>query len=88
MKQLDREKEKRPPLSAKALIVIATRKDDTPAILGDLEERYHRIGKVAGYPVARVDYWKQTLKSFVPLINYRTWALVALAGDAVRRLIM
>mgnify|MGYP006283641533 CR=1 FL=1 len=82
------EKKKKPPHTAKVLIVLATRKDDTPVILGDLEERFHRLAETAGYSVAQVDYWKQTLKSLIPLINYRTWALATFVGEAIRRLVM
>jgi hypothetical protein len=57
-----------PPALAEGLLVLLTDKRLADALLGDLEERFHRDRMTRGLRHARLLYWSRTLASIRPLL--------------------
>jgi hypothetical protein len=57
-----------PPALAEAFLVLLTDKRRSDALLGDLEERFHRDRLTRGLRHARLLYWSRALNSIRPLL--------------------
>ena len=58
-----------PPALAEVLLVLLTDKRHSDALLGDLEERFHRDRTTRSLRQARLLYWARTLSSIRPLLR-------------------